>query len=68
MRVMDIRSVRKGLGLSQADLAAKLGVTQGTISRFEKGLLRIDERTRLAVEALQLKEAQPRRVRTSAAA
>ncbi|HEX8414753.1 MAG TPA: helix-turn-helix transcriptional regulator [Sphingomicrobium sp.] len=54
---MDIKSIRKALGLSQADLAARLGLTQGTVSRFENGVLPVDERTKLAVEALRMKAA-----------
>jgi transcriptional regulator with XRE-family HTH domain len=54
---MDIRAVRQSLKLSQAALAERLGVTQATISRFESGLLKIDERTKLAIEALQLRSA-----------
>lgn len=54
---MDIRTIRKALGLSQAEMAEKLGLTQGTVSRFENGKLDLDERTRLAVEALRMKAA-----------
>lgn len=54
---MDIRTIRKALGLSQAEMADKLGLTQGTVSRFENGKLELDERTRLAVEALHMKAA-----------
>lgn len=54
---MDIRATRKRLGLSQAGLADKLGLTQGTVSRFESGTLPLDERTKLAIEALELKAA-----------
>lgn len=56
----DIRSVRDALQLSQAGLAAKLGVHQTTISRFENGTLPIDERTALALDALMLR-AKPRK-------
>ena len=51
----DIRSARRELGLSQTELASKLGVTQGTISRFETGDLPVDERTQLAVDALLMR-------------
>lgn len=54
-----IRDARKRLGLSQADMATKLGVHQTTISRFETGELPTDERTLLAVDALLLRA--PRR-------
>lgn len=58
MHVMTyIREARKQLGLSQLDLAKKLGVTQSTVSRFETGDLAVDERTKLAVEALLMKAA-----------
>lgn len=53
MRLMDdIASRRKALGLSQAELAEKLGLHQSTISRFERGELALDARTMLALEAL----------------
>jgi transcriptional regulator with XRE-family HTH domain len=52
---MDILTLRKSRRLSQADLAAMLGVTQSTISRFESGELAIDTRTALALEALASK-------------
>jgi transcriptional regulator with XRE-family HTH domain len=52
---MDFKSTRRALGLSQAELATRLGVTQATISRLETGKQPLDQRTLLAVEALQLK-------------
>lgn len=52
---MDIVTLRKERDLSQADLAALLGVTQPTISRLEKGQLRLDTRTALALEAIAAK-------------
>ncbi len=52
---MDIEATRKALGLSQVDLAAKLGVNQATISRFENGDLTPNARTLLALEALVMK-------------
>jgi transcriptional regulator with XRE-family HTH domain len=48
----DIRSIRQQLGVTQMELADLLGLHQSTISRFEKGSLPLDERTRLALEAL----------------
>lgn len=36
-----IASLRRMLGLSSAELAEKIGVTQSTISRYEKGYVRI---------------------------
>lgn len=48
----DFKAIRLDLGLTQAELAAKLGLHQTTISRFETGDLLVDGRTRLALEAL----------------
>jgi transcriptional regulator with XRE-family HTH domain len=61
----DIRSIRRELGLSQEELGARLGLNQSTISRFETGELPLDERTKLAVDAI-LMRAQPRDQATTA--
>jgi transcriptional regulator with XRE-family HTH domain len=58
---MDIRATRRALGLSQAGLADKLGLNQATISRFETGNLPIDERTKLAIEAIAARAPKPSR-------
>lgn len=54
---MDVREARQALNLSQTELAKKLGVTQATVSRLETGNLTPDERTKLAIEALQMRAA-----------
>jgi transcriptional regulator with XRE-family HTH domain len=51
--MLDIAAIRKELNLTQTELAVKLGITQGTVSRFETGTLPIDKRTELAIEALR---------------
>jgi transcriptional regulator with XRE-family HTH domain len=51
--MIDIREIRRGLKLSQAELAGKLGLHQATISRFETGDLPVDRRTELALVALK---------------
>jgi transcriptional regulator with XRE-family HTH domain len=56
--MLDLRTIRKDLGLSQAELAEKLGLHQSAISRFETGDLRIDRRTELALAALQAEASQ----------
>lgn len=52
MQRMDIKAIRERHGVSQAELASRLGVTQSTVSRLETGELKINQRTRLAMEAL----------------
>ena len=49
-----IASLRRMLGLSSSELAEKIGVTQSTISRYEKGYVRIMwyDRASCNVEAL----------------
>ena len=48
----DIRTIRETLGLSQAEMADRLGIHQSSISRFETGELALDRRTLLAAQAL----------------
>lgn len=48
----DFKSIRAALGLSQDELAKKLGVTQSTVSRLETGAIPLADRTKLALEAL----------------
>lgn len=55
--MVDMRTIRRELGLSQVELAGKLGLHQTTISRFETGELPIDERTALALDALKSRAA-----------
>lgn len=47
---LNIKTVRETLGMSQADLAAKIGVDQSTISAWEKGGL---PKRGLTLDALQ---------------
>lgn len=51
--MIDLRSIRHDLKLSQVEMADLLGLHQTTISRFETGDLPIDKRTELAIQALQ---------------
>lgn len=59
---MDIASERKRLGLSQAAIAAKIGVNQATVSRWESGDLTPNSRDLIAVKAAMdaLTEANPK--------
>jgi DNA-binding XRE family transcriptional regulator len=47
-----VRFARKAMGLSQSSLAAELGLTQETISRYETGVLPIPAEYRLALAGL----------------
>lgn len=49
---MDIKATRKAMGLTQAELAEKLGVNHATVSRLESGGIPLSKRTLLAMEAL----------------
>lgn len=51
--MIDIRTVRQQLKLSQTEFGQRLGLHQTTISRLETGELEVDRRTELAVRALQ---------------
>jgi transcriptional regulator with XRE-family HTH domain len=50
--MQDIQTIRKALGLSQSEMADRLGLNQSTISRFERGDLPLDKRTLLAAQLL----------------
>ncbi len=58
----DLREARERLTYTQAELAARLGVTQNTISRWELGMVTIQHQTilALALEALEALEARAR--------
>jgi transcriptional regulator with XRE-family HTH domain len=48
-----LKALRARLGLTQAQLAEKLGVERNTVNRWEMGLLPIQTITALAVEHLR---------------
>jgi DNA-binding XRE family transcriptional regulator len=48
----DLRAIRKRLGLTQAELAAALGVSRKTVCEREAGKVPITRETELAMEAL----------------
>jgi transcriptional regulator with XRE-family HTH domain len=49
---MDIKQTRQALGLTQAELAGKLGISGSLLSRLESGEQPLTLRTILAMEAL----------------
>lgn len=53
MTPADLRTLRQRLGWSQQQLAEALGVHRVTVANWERGLYPIDERTALAVRALE---------------
>lgn len=63
----NIRDIRRQLGLTQIEMAERLGLHQSTISRFESGELPVDKRTALAAQALLARSA-PATPRTTDAA
>ena len=52
LAMTDMREIRRHLGLTQIEMAERLGVQQSTISRYERGDLTVDKRTMLALDAL----------------
>lgn len=57
-----LRGYRKALGLTQAQLAAHLGVSQGTVSRIEHGM-RVRRATLRNVPDRRLRDLLSREVR-----
>jgi len=53
---MDIKTIREKMGLTQEEIAQKLGVTWSTIARWEAGKGKPSKLARKAIENL-LKEA-----------
>ena len=49
----ELRSTRRALKLTQAELAAELGVTMGTVYEMEKGLRPIRRMVELAMQTLE---------------
>ena len=52
----EILAIRKSLGLTQSQLAAKLGVHQVTIARWERGVMKPSPLAVKALEALKLEK------------
>jgi DNA-binding XRE family transcriptional regulator len=52
MMPIDLRAIRKRLGLTQAELAAVLGITRQTVNEHERGRAPIPRERWLAVFAL----------------
>ena len=55
----DLRAIRKRLGLTQAELAAALGVSRKTIIDREAGNVPITRETELAMAWLEVTQRQP---------
>jgi len=52
---MTIAEKRKELGYTRGEFAKALSVAQSTVSRWERGITKVDERTWLAVNSLRKK-------------
>ncbi|MGE5574139.1 MAG: helix-turn-helix domain-containing protein [Bacteroidota bacterium] len=57
-----VRGYRKALGLTQAQLAAMMGVSQGTVSRIERGM-RVREGTLIGIPDSRLRRMMLREVK-----
>lgn len=57
MEGRDLKVARAKLGISQRELAERLGLTQVTIARYEKAVSEIPKVVEIAVECL-VREAQ----------
>jgi transcriptional regulator with XRE-family HTH domain len=53
----EVKRIRGAMGLTQQELADLLGVTQATVSRWEASKLPVDQRTLIALKALQVQQA-----------
>ena len=54
MKASDIIEMRKRLGWTQAQLAERIGTTQATICRYEKGAVKISRMALLSLERVRL--------------
>jgi transcriptional regulator with XRE-family HTH domain len=52
MRVPSLRKLRQGLGLSQHELARRLGVARATVTRWENGTRRPSKVAKLAIQSI----------------
>jgi transcriptional regulator with XRE-family HTH domain len=52
----EFRAIRIRLGLTQEDLATRLGVIRGTVNRWEKGKLSVPKIAALAIQQLAFQE------------
>lgn len=53
MTPTDLKQIRLDLGLTQTEFGEKLGVTYGTVCRWENGKYAISERTAMVVRMLR---------------
>jgi len=56
----ELRRVREAMGLTQKQLAVKLGLTSTSVARMERGEQKIMQVTTLAVKYLQVMESKKR--------
>lgn len=60
MTADELRRIRKRIGMTQAELAAALGVWQVTVARWEAGMRSISEPTARLIERIA-KEVKPKK-------
>lgn len=54
MQADDLKALRRNLGMTQAELAAELGLSMNFVSMMERGEKPIERRTELAVRYLAM--------------
>ncbi len=54
----DIRRIRRAMGLTQSQLAKRLGITSTSVARMERGEQKIMQVTTLAVKYLDVVESK----------
>lgn len=61
MTAEQVRALREHLGLTQAQLAGRLGITQSAVSQIESGAVSVSRRTEKQLRALRKPRKQKRR-------
>lgn len=63
MKPKDLKRIRQELGLTQKELAEKLGVTLVTVGRWEAGMRKISEPMARLIEWIAAEELKKKRTR-----
>lgn len=63
MTAAEVRRIRERLGLTQAELAARIGVHTMTVSRWERGVVNVPEPVGRLIRFVASAASKPRRER-----